>query len=325
MEEKTWVNILKGIGIITVVAGHTFNGLTKDFIFLFHMPLFFFIGGYLFNKKTNLSNYLKSKIQHLIVPYFSYIILIYFPFQYFENNFNNYTDLLIYLIRPLIGGQALYGASSVFWFVTCYFFTQQFFNLLVNKFSFSTTTIISILLLFFGYVNSIIFPKFWLPGNLNVVFVALPFLYVGYLFKKYSLSYKLIILLPLVILTIIGFYYLENNTIDLKYSKYGIPFLSFLSGIIIILFLKECSVLLSKYKMFTFIMVYIGKASMTIMYLHIPVKILIINFLNLSQVIVFLISLIIPFFLHLLFLRFEFLSTYLLGIKKKSNTLETLS
>lgn len=41
MSKMQWIDIVKGIGILFVVAGHIFNGYSRDFIFLFHMPLFF--------------------------------------------------------------------------------------------------------------------------------------------------------------------------------------------------------------------------------------------------------------------------------------------
>jgi len=43
-----WIDRLKGIGIITVVLGHTGNEFTHHYFFWFHMPLFFIISGYLF-------------------------------------------------------------------------------------------------------------------------------------------------------------------------------------------------------------------------------------------------------------------------------------
>jgi len=54
-----WIDIAKGIGIILVVLGHTlvpqvretgFAGFLWIFIYNFHMPLFFFLSGYLFEK-----------------------------------------------------------------------------------------------------------------------------------------------------------------------------------------------------------------------------------------------------------------------------------
>ena len=61
-------NILKALGIMTVVGGHCgINFLPWFPVYSFHMPLFIFISGYFFHDKDFLS-FLKSKGKHLVVP-----------------------------------------------------------------------------------------------------------------------------------------------------------------------------------------------------------------------------------------------------------------
>ena len=45
-----WVDVAKGIAILLVIIGHTvnFGSATRNFIFSFHMPLFFILSGYTF-------------------------------------------------------------------------------------------------------------------------------------------------------------------------------------------------------------------------------------------------------------------------------------
>ena len=52
-ERLIWIDILKGLGILTVVFAHCYipDELLKKIIYTFHMPLFFLISGYL--HKTN--------------------------------------------------------------------------------------------------------------------------------------------------------------------------------------------------------------------------------------------------------------------------------
>ena len=49
MERKTYIDIMKCIGIILIVMGHIpiTNRFIHDWIFSFHVALFFFISGYL--------------------------------------------------------------------------------------------------------------------------------------------------------------------------------------------------------------------------------------------------------------------------------------
>ena len=131
--KKKWVDVLKGLGIILVVVGHNFGGLTKQIIFLFHMPLFFFLSGYLFKKNDNITDFIKNKAIHFIIPYFIFLVLIYFPFTIQNQNNNTSKEWFIYFIKPIIGGQALSNSTGVFWFITCLFITQQLFNLMLLK------------------------------------------------------------------------------------------------------------------------------------------------------------------------------------------------
>lgn len=50
-----WVDIAKGFGIILVVIGHMVkgNGIVGQYIWAFHMPLFFFLSG-MFMRPTEL-------------------------------------------------------------------------------------------------------------------------------------------------------------------------------------------------------------------------------------------------------------------------------
>lgn len=65
------IDIVKGILIILMVAAHYERGVFHDIIFLFHMPLFFLISGYLW--KDNKS--IVTKFKNLIIPYIFYIAI----------------------------------------------------------------------------------------------------------------------------------------------------------------------------------------------------------------------------------------------------------
>lgn len=72
-ERETYIDIAKGIGIILVVIGHLhgINHIIHDFFYLFHMPLFFIISGYLYNHNNiiPLKTFIKHKIKRLIIPF----------------------------------------------------------------------------------------------------------------------------------------------------------------------------------------------------------------------------------------------------------------
>lgn len=85
------IDIAKGIGIILVVLGHSlvphirqtspFAAFIWIFIYNFHMPLFFFLSGWLFEKGlpkyTSKGKFIINKFKFLMVPYFVFSILSY--------------------------------------------------------------------------------------------------------------------------------------------------------------------------------------------------------------------------------------------------------
>ena len=65
------VDLLKGTGIVLMILGHIgFGEPFHRFIHAFHMPLFYFISGYLFCRRGRSNvQYLIGKARRLIIPY----------------------------------------------------------------------------------------------------------------------------------------------------------------------------------------------------------------------------------------------------------------
>ena len=76
-----WLDVLKGIGIILVVVGHVYSNKTIfNWLYSFHMPLFFFAAGWVYREKSVLYD-IKHRFQTIAVPYFSFGLLILFYWQ----------------------------------------------------------------------------------------------------------------------------------------------------------------------------------------------------------------------------------------------------
>ena len=59
---------MKCIGIVLMIVGHTIS-ISKPFIYVFHMPLFFILSGYLYRDKKS-SELCRSLVKSLLKPYF---------------------------------------------------------------------------------------------------------------------------------------------------------------------------------------------------------------------------------------------------------------
>lgn len=75
-----WVDWAKALGIYFVVLGHYIlpNAEVRGYIYMFHMPLFFFLSGLLTSDKSlNMSfgGFVKIKAKRLIVPYYLFSVL----------------------------------------------------------------------------------------------------------------------------------------------------------------------------------------------------------------------------------------------------------
>lgn len=86
-ERISWIDILKGIAIVGVFVGHTtgaqfgnVSGFLNVWVYSFHMPLFFFLSGYVFSlrKYENYKYFFMRKVKSLIVPMvFLALLLLY--------------------------------------------------------------------------------------------------------------------------------------------------------------------------------------------------------------------------------------------------------
>lgn len=96
------ISVLYTIGVLLTILGHshsndwtTFPSQPTEFIYSFHMPLFFCISGYLFAKSSSLERdgYLKwigDKSKRLLIPYFVISAVSFIPKTLLESrNFND--------------------------------------------------------------------------------------------------------------------------------------------------------------------------------------------------------------------------------------------
>ncbi len=200
-EREWWIDYAKTIGIFLVVFIHaisvnfsniTFSTNTLNFITLgnlFHMPLFFFISGYLYKNITP-KVALKKYFKRLIIPYlfFSFIGIILF-IQYN----NSYTDLgtlisMIFnmLIGVILSDPTIKAPNGPIWFLLALFIVIILFSLFKTHLK-DDKKILGIII----GINVLLYTLHILKINLYFSFdsalLGISFFYAGYLFKKYDL------------------------------------------------------------------------------------------------------------------------------------------
>ncbi len=271
-----WIDMLKGLAIILVVVGHNASETVSNFIYCFHMPLFFLLSGFVFSPKDP-KVYLRRSWNRLMVPYIFFTIVIMIP------------DLLSLLIRRdllgccklayriIYGGKILRGAYGVLWFVTGLWIAQNIFNLIVAR---NLSIYVFISLLVIAYIFSLI--RIPLPWNIHVVPMALAYIWIGNLAKRYLTNVnrggvKMLLSIALLILI----FYLRNYIVlDMKNNDYGLTGISLISSVLASSALAVIVMCMSNIRIVCKVLGFIGSASMVIMYQHQPFKFLVLNRLN---------------------------------------------
>ncbi|WP_282164933.1 acyltransferase family protein [Cellulophaga baltica] len=303
-----WIDNIRGIMIILVALGHIIvdGSIDNTFNSIMRMPTFFMISGFLFKFKPPKS-YLKHKIIHLIIPYFVYLVPILALQMYLEDK-----SIIEYFARLTLSGSYLYTYTGVFWFINCLFFTQQIFNLL-GRWSIKKISALMFLFLIIAYISNIYLKDIFFPWSINICLYSCPLFFMGFLFKKLIDEVHLNILIPiltLVLIFILSTFYFNELYINMKLADYGIPFISFSLSIVS----AFCMIKLFKSFKINIRLNIIGKASMVIMYLHLPMNYLILNYYpNFNQWLLLLLAVTIPTCLYYLFRRHSFTKKYLLG------------
>ncbi len=280
-----WVDAGKGLGLILVVLGHLRLPYLATLIYTFHIPLFFFLSGFVFSgDKYGFKDYFKNKIRTLVIPYFALGIVIYLFW------------CCIYLkqAQPPIAYLTMFlnflkqEHFWTVWFLACLFLVEIIYYF-INKISKKilwVNSIISIVLCLIGFLWYRLGGK-GLPWNLDVALIAQLFFHLGYLFKRYPTIQKFILDGKLVkrLLFFIGLgainvicgilcIKVSGKSLDMSIGMYGNEILTFISAVAgilaVIILCKSFPIKILKY---------LGKNTMLIFAWHSRIIIVFMNYL----------------------------------------------
>lgn len=179
-----WIDIAKGYGMIMVILAHLGVGVIGFWIYSFHMPLFFFLSGFVFSDKYSFGTFLKKKITKIIIPYFSLgvpLVIYEIIGDSLENVGEGINKNIVWdHIQNLLAQKRWWPL----WFLTCLFFLNIIFYALThlcksNEQLCAMVFILTVLGLTYYKLDGK--PLVW---NIDICFTALPFFYVGYYLKN---------------------------------------------------------------------------------------------------------------------------------------------
>jgi fucose 4-O-acetylase-like acetyltransferase len=281
MTRRADIDIVKGLAIFSVVVGHIVPGITSKILFLFHMPLFFIVSGFLHKKNGNESDYFIAKTISLLLPYFIYLFLIFglkplahisIPLLH-DRSSATLMKSAKFICFLVWGGRELTGVVGVFWFVTCLFLTQQLFNFALNRLdSRKKIFILATVLYLFAVVDQYGFKYVSFPWEINIVLCSFIFYTVGHIFGNYIFDFSSIrIDLAAILVSISGillFFYDHSVSFNMKYTHYGWFIISPIVAISITKCISTLSHKIAKVKLLGEFLSFSGKASLTIMFTH---------------------------------------------------------
>lgn len=198
-----WVDSLKGFGILLMVLNHAIPdhilffkydvNIMKIYIQSFHVPLFFFISGFLFNSAKwipKTKDFLISRFNSVLVPYFIFMTLSIIAnvlYSAIINHVNAYSihEISILIFHILYAHyEYIYLINGALWFLPALFLSELIYFTLEKALKRRLFVIVSVVILasigaYFGY-------PFKPPWHINSALVALMFYASGKLFQNYK-------------------------------------------------------------------------------------------------------------------------------------------
>ncbi len=281
-----WLDNLKAIGIFYVVLGHILMLVEapifyNKYIFSFHLPVFIFVSGYLFDleKYPNFIGFFKKRFKSLIVPYFIFTFLaliVLFIFQYsnvydFGYEINGIGSFLV-PVTKIFYTHHISVINGPIWFLTFLFIIEIYYYLLRRNIK-NNKVLLFILIesSVIGYLYSL-FIEFGLPWHIEVALIGIVFYGIANIYKNQinHLSDKLLKKHFLAIFSLFMFLIINilfaflNDSAGLYNNKYGNYFFFFIASFSGILFYLLISKIIRDSKILSFI----GKNTIIILCMH---------------------------------------------------------
>lgn len=292
---NVYIDIMKGIGIISVVIGHTVDtidifGYTfhiLQLVYTYHMALFFFCSGYLFKEKylENPFNYIGQKVKGLYIPFIKYVTI----YALLANVFaamgildlvsaglatEKYMDFGA--VITMIGNGLTFESPGMFltafWFIPVLFFSMCLFCYVLSKFK-HYIFVGGIFSVFCGILGMYLIVKgYGFKLSFHITFLIMPVIYVGFCVKRHwNFLQKYVSIIASIVIAVLLYTMIlrTGNSIDLARGWIISPVLFYVVTFLGIYMVLGFSKLISKGNILTKLFSYIGKNSLSIMTMHV--------------------------------------------------------
>jgi len=274
-----WLDMAKGWGILLIIFGHmgTFICPVTYYphivIYSFHIPLFFFLSGYLFSVGKGFGDFLKKKLRTIVLPYFFFAAVLLLYNMYEAKRLGKFTvPWLLENCRKIL----IQDRYWTIWFLAAVFSMNLLMYLIVRLtrgkelFVALAAVVCAAGGLLYYHLGGTA-----LPWDIDIAFASMPFFAGGWLMCRHSdkidslLSSKLriiILFIPCIAITIVLGrlnFKLSHKAVDICACNYGnIPvfFIAAFAGIL-------ATVLFSRLFTLRFIS-YVGRNSVIYFALH---------------------------------------------------------
>lgn len=241
-----WIDTLRGVAMLFVVLGHAFvnkNNRIRNYIYSFHMPLFFFISGLTTKRKDiKFMDYLGKKTKAILGPYvfINFFMILYKLIMNFSLGMYSSLNIktsLIYFVK----GYSDYIPCIQSWFLLALFVMDIVFFVLMKITRNDIELTAGVLVIFvFGYWYSrtnYTFLEYW---HIDTALIGLIFYYGGYMFMKFIDKMNVILSSKksvfLILITFPLGYYLQylNGRVSMNANNYSNIYLFLLSAFLTI-------------------------------------------------------------------------------------------
>lgn len=264
-----WIDQTRGLSILLVVYAHNFP-IFEEYIYTFHVPLFFLISGF-FHSIIQNSNSILKRFKSVMIPYFLWSILLFLFWVFLGRFYGESANFDLSVVNNFIGvfysqgGREYMDWGIPMWFLPAIFLTFILFSLIQKIKILYLRLIALVVLIVVGFVLPYLFQIHFI-WSFDVALVALIFYSLGFYFKSYliNLSEKQSWFFILIFGIIHFSLFRLNSKVDMYRSIYGNEFLFIINGVSGTIFYL---MLIKSIPIFKFLS-YIGKSTIPILALH---------------------------------------------------------